>query len=48
MIPLRSLLLFVETSNDFVTFKIALNGNYNGTIAGKNEYQIKSSCFFNQ
>jgi hypothetical protein len=36
-LPLRNLLLYVVTSGDFVTFKIAVTSNCNGTVTVKNE-----------
>ncbi len=35
-VPLRNYLLFVVTSNDFVTFKTAVTSDCNGAIAVKN------------
>ncbi len=35
-VPLCNLLLFVVTSYDFVTFKIAVICDCNGTVTGKN------------
>jgi hypothetical protein len=34
--PLRIWLLFVETGNYFLTFKISVTGNCNGTVTRKN------------
>ncbi len=36
LVPVRNQLLFVVTSNDFVTFKISLTSNCNETITKKN------------
>jgi hypothetical protein len=35
-VPLRNYLLFLVTSNDFVTFKRAVTNNCNGTVTRKN------------
>jgi hypothetical protein len=37
------LVLFAVTSNGFVTFKIAVTSNYNGTVTGNEGKRIKSS-----
>jgi hypothetical protein len=41
MVPLNNQFLFVVTSNDFVTFKIAVTSNCNGKMG----YGFKSSWF---
>ncbi len=46
MVQLRNYLLFVVTSNDFVTFKKAVTSNCNGTLQGKMGNGLKVTSYF--